>query len=150
MSAAIAPPIPARHSRALTGSAPAAGRLLLVVGEGVLTRLAINFVRSRPGSRAVPCGQADVVDFVSSNAVDLILLDIDASLFAGLALAAHVRAAERRCDACRLAVIVACTSSECRFRDCLVGGGAIGGVLKLPCDDPFFADCVDAWCAAAP
>lgn len=150
MSHAIAPPIPARHSRALTGSAPAAGPLLLVVGEGVLALLAIDFVLSHPGSRAVPCGQADVVDFVGSNAVDLILLDIDASLFAGLALAAHVRAAERRRDSCRSAVIVASTSSECRFRDCLVGGGAISGVLKVPCDGQFFADCVDAWCAAAP
>ena len=123
--------------------------MLLVVGNRFLTRLATHFVLSHPGSRAVRCDKTDVVDFVSGNAVDLILLDIEASLLAGLALAAHVRAAERRRDDCRCAVIVASTCSECKFRDSLVAGSAINGVLKMPCGGPYFADCVEFWCPAA-
>jgi CheY-like chemotaxis protein len=111
--------------------------------------MAMHFALSRPGSRAATRGQTDVVDFVSSNAVDLILLDIDSSLLAGLALAAHIRAAGRARNARACAVLVAATSSECKLLDCLVGGSAIKDVLQMPCDGLHFADRVDLWCPAA-
>ena len=123
--------------------------MLAVVGTGVLVRLATRFVRSRPGWRAVVCGQADMVSFVSSNSVDLILLDVDSSLLAGLALAAHLRAADRGRDARGDAVLVAVTSSECKYQDCLACGSAVNGVLKMPCDALHFANRVDLWCPAA-
>ena len=113
MSAAIASPRPARHRRAATTWAPAGRPLLAVVGNPDLARLALHFVLSRPGARAVRCGQAEVVGFLGSNAVDLILLDIDSSLLAGLALAAHLRAAQRGRGAGAGAALVAATSSEC-------------------------------------
>ena len=123
--------------------------MLAVVGNRVLARMAMHFVLSHPWSRAVICGKTDAVGFMSSNAVDLILLDIDSSLIAGLALAAHLRAADRARNPRGDAVLVAVTLSDCKFQDCLVGGSAINGVLKMPCDAPHFAHCVDLWCPAA-
>ena len=32
--------------------------------------------------------------------------------------------------------------------DSLVAGSAINGVLKMPCDGPYFVDWVDFWCSA--
>lgn len=120
--------------------------MLVVVGNCVLVHLATQFVLSHPGSRAVSCGQTDIVGFVSSNAVDLVLFDIDSSLLAGFALAAHVRAADRARNAREYTVLVAATSSECKYLDCLVGGSAINDALKMPCDGLQFADRVDLWC----
>ena len=120
--------------------------MLVVVGDCALVHLVRQFVLSYPGWRAVSCGQTDVVGFVSSNAVDLVLLDIDSSLLAGFALAALVRAADRARNASGHSVIVAATSSKCMYLDCLVGGSAINGVLKMPCDGVQFADRVDLWC----
>jgi CheY-like chemotaxis protein len=118
-----------------------------VVGNRVLVRLATNFVLSHPGSRTVSGGQADIVDFVGSNAVDLVLLDVDCSLLAGFELASHLRAAGRVRNACGYTVLVAATSSECKYLDCSVGGSAIDGVLKMPCDVLQFADRVALWCS---
>jgi len=128
---------------------PVGGLLLAVVGNRVLVRLAMHFVLSRPGSRAMDCDQADIVGVVGSNAVDLVLFDVDSSLLAGFALAAHLRAADRACNAPGYAMLVAATSSESKYLDCHVGGSAIDGVLKMPCDVLQFADRIDLWCAAA-
>lgn len=128
--------------------APAGGPVLAVVGNCFLDRLSAQFVLSHPGSRAVSCSHPNIVGFVDSNAVDLVLLDIDASSIAGFSLAAHVRAAVRARHAGGYTVLVAATSSECKYLDCLVGGSAINGVLKMPCDVLQFADLVDLWCPA--
>lgn len=120
--------------------------MLAVVGNRVLVDLAAQFVLSHPGSRAVSCGYPNILGFVSGNAVDLLLLDIDSSLLAGFAMAAHVRAAVRARSAGGYTVLVAATSSECKYLDCLVGGSAFNRVLKMPCDGLKFADLVDRWC----
>jgi CheY-like chemotaxis protein len=119
---------------------------LLAVANRALDRLATDFVNSRPGARSHFCAQADAVDFVCGRAVDLILLDVDVSLIAGFVLAAHLRAADRRRHDCGLVAIVAATSNECKFQDCLVGGSALDGAFKMPCDSRLFGDCVDRWC----
>ena len=106
----------------------------------------MHFVVSRPGARLKCCAQADVVGMVRRTAVDLILLDVDTSLMAGFVLAAHVRAADRGRDACCSATIAAVTSSERNFRECLEGGSAIEGVLKLPSNLMHFGNFVDRWC----
>jgi CheY-like chemotaxis protein len=113
-----------------------------------LGRLAMKFADSRAGARAYVCAQADAVGFVARNVVDLILLDVDASLMAGFVLAAQIRAAARGRDARGSAAIVAATSSECKFQDCLVGGSAIDGALRMPCDFRLFTACVNRWCLA--
>ena len=130
------------------GSRSAEYRVLLAVANRDLDRLAIDFAISRPGVRSYFCAQADAVDFVRGRAVDLILLDVDGSLMAAFVLAAQIRAACRVRDACGSVAIVAATSSECRFQDCLVGGSAIDGALKTPCDFARFGECVDHWCLA--
>jgi len=128
---------------------PVGGLLLAVVGSRVLVRLAMHFVLSHPGSRAMDCDQADIVGVVGGNAVDLVLFDVDSSLLAGFALAARLRAADRACNAPGYAMLVAATSSESKYQDCQVGGSAINGVLKMPCDVLQFADRIDRWCPAA-
>jgi CheY-like chemotaxis protein len=130
------------------GSSSAEGPVLLAVANRDLDRLAMDFAISRPGARSYFCAQADAVDFVRRRAVDLILLDVDASLMAAFVLAAHIRAADRGRGACRSVAIAAFTSSECKFQDCLVGGSAIDGALKMPCDFRLFVDCLDRWCLA--
>ncbi len=122
--------------------------MLLAVGNRDLDRLAMDFAVSRPGAHYFSCLQADVVGLVGRRAVDLILLDVDGSLMEAFVLAAHIRAADRGRDACGCVAIVAATASESRFQDCLVGGNAIDGALKMPCDSRLFADCVDRWCLA--
>jgi CheY-like chemotaxis protein len=138
-----------RYRRASPDEAPSGGPLLAVVGNPVLVRLARHFVLSHPGSRSVACGKADVVGFVGSNAVDLVLLDVDESVMAGFALAADLRAADRARRARGYAVLVAATTCECKYGDCLVGGSAINGVLKMPCDFLRFVVRVELWCSAA-
>ena len=130
------------------GLASAPGPVLLAVANRALDRLATDFVNSHPGASSYFCAQADAVDFVCGRAVDLILLDVDVSLMAGFVLAAYIRAADRGRDDCGSVAIVAATSSECKFQDCLVGGSAIDGALKMPCDSRVFGDCVDRWCLA--
>lgn len=123
---------------------------MLTVGQRDLEQLAIDFVMARPGARSFHRGRANVVDFACVAAVDLILLDVDSSLMDGLVLAAHIRAAQRGCgrESGGAVVIVAATSSDCKFRDCLVGGSALDSALKMPCDARMFAACVEGWCRA--
>jgi len=118
----------------------------MVIASLDLNRLATDFVRFRPGARLHFCAQSDAVDFVCKNSVDLILFDVEGSLMTAFVLAAHMRASDRRRDACGAVAIVAAISSECKFQDCLVGGSAIDGALKMPCDARLFAECVDQWC----
>lgn len=119
---------------------------LLVVGNRALHRLSIRVLFSRLGACAVGCAQADALRFAGRRAFDLILMDVDASLLAGFALAAQIRALERRRDDLNAAALVACTSSECKYRDCLVGGSAFDGAAKMPRDLRSVAACVDRWC----
>ena len=148
VSAATASPRLALPDRALTGASTAPEPVLLTVGNRDLVRLAVDFVVGRPPARSLFCAHADVLGLVFSRAIDLILLDVDGSLTAGFVLAAHIRAADRSRGVGGTVAIVATTSSECKFQDCLVGGSAIDGALKMPCDFRLFADCVDRWCRA--
>ena len=148
VSAATASPRLALPDRALIGVSTAPEPVLLAVGNRDLARLAADFVVSRPAARSLFCTHADVVGLVFSRAIDLILLDVDGSLTAGFVLAAHIRAADRRRGAGGAVAIVATTSSQCKFQDCLVSGSAIDGALKMPCDFRLFAECVDRWCVA--
>ena len=91
---------------------------MLIAGNRELNNLAMKFVASRPGARSYSCAQAHAVDMVRSTAVDLVLLDVDASLMTGFVLAAHIRAADRGRNDGRRAAILAATSSQCKFKDC--------------------------------
>ena len=134
------------HNRAPANLSSVEGPILLVVGQHDLNRLAMDFMASRAGGRTICGARADVVNILCTTAVDLILLDVDASLMAGFVLAAHLRAADRERDDGRCAAIVATTYSQSRFRECLGGASAIEGALKMPCDSTLFADFVDTWC----
>lgn len=134
---------PARRGHTPIGSSASGDLVLLVVAGRDLDRLAMDFASSRPRARSYCCAAADCVDFVPTRAVDLIVLGVDGSVMAGFVLAAQLRTA----DIGRGSVaIVAATSSECTFQDCLVIGSAIDGALKVPCDLQLFAGCVDRWC----
>ena len=145
MSGAAAPSRVALCARAQRRSSSADGPVLLVVGKRDLNHLAMHFVASRPGARSHRCAQAHVLDVVRSTPIDLILLDVDASLMAGFVLAAHIRAADRERNDSKSAAIVAATSSLRKFRECHAGGSAIEGVLKMPCDFTLFESFVDRW-----
>jgi len=137
---------PGRPGRS-PSQAPPERLTMLTVGNSHLDQLAIDFALAHPGARSFHRGQANVVDFVSGTAVDLIFLDVDASMMAGFILAAHIRAVERGRgrDSIGNTVIVATTSSDCKFRDCLVSGNALDGALKMPCNARMFAACVERW-----
>ena len=75
----------------------------------------------RPESAPVAANaRAHGIVQANSHAVALILLDIDSSLLAGLALAAHLPTAERGRHARGYAVLVGSTSSACKSPDCVV------------------------------
>ena len=120
--------------------------MLLVVGSRELNELAMRFVVARPGARSHYRAQWEVEDMVCRTAVDLVLLDVDASVMAAFVLAAHIRAADRRRNAIGSLAIVATTFCECKLRECLVPGSAINGAMKMPCDFTLFADFIDGWC----
>lgn len=148
MPAAAAPSTVTLLGRVPTPPSSGMGPVLLVVGNCDVDHLAMHFVASRPGTRSLHCAHACVVGVVRRTEVDLILLDVDASLMAGFVLAAHIRAADRARDDSKSAAIVATTSSLRNFRECHAGGSAIAGVLKMPCNARLFADFVDRWCLA--
>lgn len=144
---AASPARPA-HRPAPRASSGAPGPVVLAVGNRDLGRLAMHFAASRPGARAHHCAHADVLAVVRAMAIDLVLLDVDALLMTGFVLAAQIRAADRGRHDGKSAVIVATTSSQCKFLDCHVGGSAIEGVLKMPCNLALFETFVDRWCLA--
>jgi hypothetical protein len=149
MHAAIAPPRVAPRGSALVNRPTARDPVLMAVSHRGLDRYAAEYAVARPTASSLSCTNAEVAGHVFRKAIDLIFLDVEGSLMASFVLAAHIRAAARRRDACGTVAIVATTSSECKFQDCLVIGSAFDGALKMPCDRRRFADCVDRWCVAA-
>jgi len=146
MSIAFAPPRPAQHSLWAERCSSTKGPALLVIGDRALYRLATCLIASHSNARTFHCAPDDAVGMVNAVAVDLVLLNADASLAGSFVLAAHIRAAGRRRDLRRWTAIVAVSSSHCTLQDCLVGGSAIDGAMKLPCDCQQVAACIETWC----
>jgi CheY-like chemotaxis protein len=124
VSIAFAPFRPAQHGLSAERCSSTKGPALLVIGDHLLCRLAMCLIVSHSHSRAraFHCAPADAVDVARAAAIDLILLNVDASLMESFVLAAHLRAADRGRTGGRSTAIVAFSSSNCKLQDCLVGG----------------------------
>jgi CheY-like chemotaxis protein len=106
---------------------------VLVVDNRALHRLMQAVLEPTPGaSLQRACSGAEAVHLAGASDFELILLDVDRSVFAGMVTAAQIRRVEREKLLDHRACIMACASDEASFDDCLVRGSALSGALRNP------------------
>ncbi|MEP7296097.1 MAG: hypothetical protein ABI702_07905 [Burkholderiales bacterium] len=119
---------------------------VLVVDDLALHRLMAVVLMSTPGAapRYAWTG-ANAVLLVGASRFDLILLKAGNSCVPAMVVAADIRQAERESLIHHRAHIVACTSVQASFDDCLVPGSGLTGAIKSPWTVDSMSGCLERW-----